>query len=355
VEHLGPYLIQQLLAERPLDRGQALSILEGRDLRTGMTVHIYRPLEGSPPRSLPRGFPWIDALEGAWIAERPFGALAARRYVGSVDPERVRSWGLALLGALEEAEARGIVHGALDLDWIWVQGEKLWIEGLGLPLARDHSDREGALAILQALAGPLWSELSWASAWEAWARGELESAELHQRMKGQASEAQEVETQVPEVQEVAAPQEVALETPLPEMPKEARPVQRIRIDEPLEPPFPILEPPPPARRRGLWGLWVIPLILAFGLWWWLHPRPSSSGYVVAFQVHPLGATAELRLLKAPPGSHMVPGHIIATIPGEVYFDVRGTYLLQILVSGQPRLVYPLQVPDPAGVRLQLTP
>ena len=119
-----------------------------------------------------------------------------------------------------------------------------------------------------------------------------------------------------------------------------RPV--VRIDEPIEPAFEVIEPgggasPRSLLRYGLLALTV--LLLVFAAVWYARSGGSggrattNAGYAVEFRLEPPDAHAELVLLEAPEGSQLVSDRVLAVIPGKVYFDVPGVYRIQLRADG----------------------
>ncbi|HEU4742202.1 MAG TPA: hypothetical protein VFS50_11475 [Meiothermus sp.] len=367
---------------------------------------------------------WLEALtpedgsEAAWVAELPLGAVPANRYLGSAPAERLRDWVIALTETLERAKAARLEHGAITPERIWVKGSKAWLEGLGLPTRPQRPDREGLLESVRALAGEDWGRLPWRGAFEAWAEGKLAAAKLREQLEAAAqtvppsrsepkprevpaslrSEPEEVafptpslsperstaETEptptpeeprgeerleAPEIEPPPAPKskaslkvEITEETPAPEPPTttQTSSPKKVRIDDPLEPPFPVIDPG--RSRRGVvpgWLRWVVVLLLLAGIGflayqYWPRPNPvTHQGFTVAFRVEPAGQNARVELLEAPEGSTMLVGTVIAEVPGPVFFDKAGVYRLRIRADGREPSELLLEVPAPNGVNIRL--
>ncbi len=362
----------------------------GRDSRTGIGVVVYRPLEGEPPEAVAGMLPWLESLESAWIAEIPAAAVEATRFQGTADPKRLLAWARGLLETLGRLQEAGLSHGNISVERLWVRGPRIWLEGAGLPTQPMKPDPQGVVEALRQLAGEGWSHLLFSTELEAFAQGKLSLEEVCGRLTSEpvaeavAAEAAEVEAEPP------APLQAALEdeptpavrateepppppTPVPKSksqlrvesqparlpegsPGEEAPVapRRIRIEEPLEPSFPVIEPQP--RRRSLLRyLGGLLLLVAVGLavWLWPRPQPVVSGYVVEFRFDPPEATGRIEILEAPPGSAMEKGRTIAELPGPVHFDKAGAYRVRIRVDGREPKEVLLDVPTPGGVTIRL--
>ncbi|ADD28694.1 hypothetical protein [Meiothermus ruber] len=136
------------------------------------------------------------------------------------------------------------------------------------------------------------------------------------------------------------------------------PPRRIRIEERLEPPFEVLEPPLPSRRTVALWIWLIPLVLLLaGLGWWMRSRTPSPGatavYPVEFRLQPPGPGASLAILEAPEGSQMPLNTEIAQLPGRVDFDRPGIYRIRVRVQGRAPVESLIEVPNPGGVTISL--
>lgn len=156
--------------------------------------------------------------------------------------------------------------------------------------------------------------------------------------------------------------EITEETPAPQptpTPQTSTP-KKVRIDDPLEPPFPVIDPGR-SRRGGVpaWLRWVVVLLLLWGIGflayqYWPRPSPAAhQGFTVAFRVEPAGQNARVELLEAPEGSSMLVGTVIAEVPGPVFFDKAGVYRLRIRADGREPSELLLEVPAPNGVNIRL--
>ncbi|WP_027877445.1 hypothetical protein [Meiothermus cerbereus] len=138
----------------------------------------------------------------------------------------------------------------------------------------------------------------------------------------------------------------------------AIPPRRIRIEERLEPPFEVLEPPSQSRRAALLWLWLIPLLLLLaGAGLWIRSRNASSAqataYPVEFRLQPPGPSASLVILEIPEGSKMPLNTEVAQLPGRVDFDKPGVYRIRVRVQGRVPVESLIEVPNPGGVTISL--
>ncbi len=134
--------------------------------------------------------------------------------------------------------------------------------------------------------------------------------------------------------------------------------RRIRIEERLEPPFEVLEPPSQSRRAALLWLWLIPLLLLLaGAGLWIRSRNASFGqataYPVEFRLQPPGPSASLVILEIPEGSKMPLNTEVAQLPGRVDFDKPGVYRIRVRVQGRVPVESLIEVPNPGGVTISL--
>ncbi|WP_457631883.1 hypothetical protein [Oceanithermus desulfurans] len=152
MNHIGPYLLNRIRA-----REGAIEIWEGQDTVTGTPVLVYRPLEGAAPSFRIQGtLNWQGREDDAWIAELPFGAVPLARLRGEVSPHELTAWTRRLLGALLEMKALGLEHGRLDTERLWVKGDEVWIEGVGLPVPARAADEAALVEALREAAGDTW-------------------------------------------------------------------------------------------------------------------------------------------------------------------------------------------------------
>ncbi len=173
MNHIGPYLLNQIRA-----REGVIEIWEGQDTVTGTPVLIYRPLKGSLPTFRIQGtLPWQVHEQDAWIAELPFGAVPLAQKQGEVTPHELSAWTRRLLGALLEMKALGLEHGRLDPERLWVKGDEVWIEGVGLPVPVQTADEAALVAALREAAGDTWPGWPFHRVLESLAEGRIELRE----------------------------------------------------------------------------------------------------------------------------------------------------------------------------------
>ncbi len=154
VNHIGRYLLNRLRA-----REGAFEIWEGQDTVTGTLVLVFKPVTVPPPAFRIQGaLPWHDGEEDAWVAELPFGAVPLKSLTGKVSTVELTAWTRRLLGILLEMKASGLEHGRLDASRIWVKGEEVWIEGVGLPVEPKASDEAALVETLREVAGDRWRD-----------------------------------------------------------------------------------------------------------------------------------------------------------------------------------------------------
>ncbi|XOB99303.1 hypothetical protein ACMC9I_04245 [Deinococcota bacterium DY0809b] len=152
MNHIGPYLLNRIRA-----REGAIEIWEGQDTVTGTPVLVYRPLEGAAPSFRIQGtLNWQGREDDAWIAELPFGAVPLAQLQGEVSPHELTAWTRRLLGSLLEMKALGLEHGRLDTERLWVKGDEVWIEGVGLPVPVRAADETALVEALREAAGDTW-------------------------------------------------------------------------------------------------------------------------------------------------------------------------------------------------------
>lgn len=152
MNHIGPYLLSRIRAREGL-----IEIWEGQDTITGSPVLVYRPLEGAAPTfRIPGTLNWMGREGDAWVAELPFGAAPLAQRAGEASPNELTAWTRRLLSTLLEMRALGVAHGRLDPERLWVKGEEIWIEGVGLPLPVTTPDEAALVATLRDVAGDTW-------------------------------------------------------------------------------------------------------------------------------------------------------------------------------------------------------
>ncbi len=418
MEGLGHYLLRERIA---LPGGSVTEVYTGQDIRTGIEVLVFKPLTGEPPKPpILNTLLWIDCEEGAWIAEIPVGAVQISWLAGRVELARLAQWVKQLLGVLEQAQERGIPIGYIIPELIWARGSRIWLGGVGVANLEQKWDFAGLLNTVRVVAGDSYPALPWREALENYATGQLDFATLakliesgiqndqtpaapsgdlstpqtlssgraspdtspppddpsrvrserHEAQKARASDASPTggpeseitsEPETPEASPPKPPTSKSLKVQVNEPvlpPPAAAPPRRIRIEESLEPPFEVLEPPP-ARRPGLWlWLWIVPLLLlAGGVGLWLRsrslPTVEATVYPVEFRLQPPGPQASIVVLEIPEGSKMPLGVEIAQVPGRVNFDQPGIYRIRVRVQGRAPVESLIEVPNPGGVTISL--
>ncbi|MFD3004940.1 hypothetical protein [Thermus tengchongensis] len=372
MEVLGTYWLRRILA-----RIASVVVYEAQDTRTGMPVMVLKGAQGVPVAA--EGvLPLLEETPEAWVLEWPIGAVPLSQYLGVADLERLEHWVGEMARILASLKAKGVSHAPIP-ELCLVKGKRVWLAGVGLKEL--SGEPEKALAVLaRALAGerypefPLRETLERIEAKEdplevlfsgpARAHGVQEAKDLTPETPGQeaqplrdASSKPKEEPKLPSssrkvlsVDPVSEPlegQEVSptQETTPPEGKTPSRP-RVIRIEEPEEPSFTVVEPPRPRRRTLLLGLLGAVVLLGLAL---LLLRPSSTsggGYVMEFRTDPPTERAEVFLLEAPEGSRMAPGQLLLTAPGRAEFDQKGVYRLRIRVAGRDPVDYLLEVPGP---------
>ncbi|MCS7069524.1 MAG: hypothetical protein NZN28_12975 [Meiothermus sp.] len=369
MERLGHYLLRGRIS---LPGESATEVYEGQDIRTGIEVLAFKPLEGEPPRlSIPHALSWIDREEDAWIAEIPVGAVQTSWLAGRVEVARLVQWVKQLLGVLKQAQDHDIPVGHIIPELIWARGSRVWLGGVGVANPQQKWDFAGLLNTVRVIAGDAYPALPWREALENYVTGQLEYAALMEQLEAAAVTLPPVSVASPVV---ATPSEPAPEPP-PSRPATSKslkvqvsepaaprpmpsPPRRIRIEERLEPPFEVIEPAPASRRAFLWWLLLIPsVLLVGGMGLWLRSRVPSSGstsvYPVEFRLQPSGPTASIVVLEIPEGSKMPLNTEIARLPGRVDFDKPGIYRIRVRVQGRAPVESLIEVPNPGGVTISL--
>ncbi|MEJ5336332.1 MAG: hypothetical protein WHT26_03415 [Thermus sp.] len=333
MEVLGTHWLRRIIARIP-----PLTVYEGQDTRTGTPVMVLKGAEGRPLEG-PALLPFLEALEDAWVLEWPLGAVPLSHYLGVADLERLAVWVRAMAQALKDLEAQGVAY-APRAELCLVKGRRVWLAGAGLK-ALEGDGRQALLELAKALAGGRFEEFPLREALE---RGDLEALLAPQEAASEALP-QEPPPEEPKKRPLPVEEEAPPEPPKaePPPPSPSRP-KVIRIEEKDEPPFPVVEPKNPGRRRILW---LLPLLLVLLGLFLFRPRPQGQGpYAVEFRTEPPSEKAEVYLLEAPPGSRLQPGTLLLTAPGRAEVDAPGVYRLRIRVPGRDPVDYLLEVPGP---------
>jgi hypothetical protein len=411
MESLGHYLLRERIA---LPGVGAIEAYEGQDVRTGIDVLAFKPLPEQPPKlSIPHTLSWIDQEEDAWIAEIPVGAVKTAWLAGRVDVIRLTQWCKQLLGVLHRAQESNIPVGCIIPELIWARGSRVWLGGVGVPNPVHRWDFAGLLNTVKVLAGDAYQALPWRAALEDYVAGQLDYADLLEQLEtlasgreaedtspatdepkrvrnvrleaegasgggisGQFTRSQDASSsldgfysahseEAKQAQPEAVPEKPAVSKSLnvqvnePSLPTPtATPPRRIRIEERLEPPFEVLEPPSQSRRAVLLWLWPVALLLLLaGAGLWIRSRNASSAqataYPVEFRLQPPGPSASLVILEIPEGSKMPLNTEVAQLPGRVDFDKPGVYRIRVRVQGRVPVESLIEVPNPGGVTISL--
>jgi len=371
MESLGHYLIRGRIA---LLGGGAIEVYEGQDIRTGIKVLAFRSLPDNPPSlSIPHTLSWIDREGDAWIAEIPVGAVQTSWLAGQVEVARMAQWTKQLLSVLKHASENDIPVGYIVPELIWARGSRVWLGGVGVVNPERRLDFTGLLTTLQVLAGDAYPALPWKKSLENYLEGRLEYAALVEQLEATAVALPPVSVALPVV---PTPNVPASSEPPPSKPVTSKslkvqvgesslppptttPPHRIRIEDRLEPPFEVVEPPISSRHTFLQWWWVVLLLLLLigGTGWWLRARTQSSVettvYPVEFRLQPPDSRASIFLLETPEGSKMPLNTEIAELPGRVDFDQAGVYRIRIRVQGRAPVESLIEVPSPGGVTISL--
>lgn len=406
MESLGHYLLRERIA---LPGVGAVEAFEGQDVRTGMDVLVFKPLLEPPPElSMPHTLSWVDCYENAWIAEIPLGAVKAAWLAERIDAARLTGWCKQLLVVLQRVQEQGLPIGYIIPELIWARGSRVWLAGVGVPSPAHTWDFAGLLNTVKVLAGEAYPALPWREALENYVTGQLEYAALIEQLEASALGRSGLEAYPPaqdldhlrserlEARRARAQDELVanspstasssledaqlradqpgleVDTPKPAHSKSLRvqvsepapptltvtPPRRIRIEERLEPPFAVVEPPLPSRRMALLWLWLIPLLLLVGgAGLWLRSRVPSSVqatvYPVEFRLQPPGPSASLIILETPEGSKMPLNTEVVQLPGQLTFDKPGIYRIRVRVQGRAPVESLIEVPNPGGVTIIL--
>ncbi len=369
MESLGHYLLRGRIV---LPGGSATEVYEGQDIRTGIEVLAFKPLPEEPPKlSIPHTLSWIDREEDAWIAEIPVGAVQTSWLAGRVELARLVQWVKQLLGVLKQAQENDIPVGYIIPELIWARGSRVWLGGVGVANPEQNWDFAGLLNTVKVLAGDTYPALPWREALENYVTGQLDYATLVEQLEAAANQLPPVSVATPVVSALpelapepmptkpAASKSLKVQVSEPAVPQlTTTPPRRIRIEERLEPPFEVLEPPPASRRTFLLWLLFIPLLLLVGgVGLWLRSRTPPSGqttvYPVEFRLQTTGPSASIVLLEIPEGSKMPLNTEIAQLPGRVDFDKTGVYRIRVRVQGRAPVESLIEVPNPGGVTISL--
>ncbi|MDX2004927.1 MAG: hypothetical protein SFU83_06585 [Meiothermus sp.] len=379
MENLGHYLLRE-----PILSGDSsdLEIFEGQDVRTGVTVLVFRPTSGPAPKpGLPAMIPWIDQPEGAWVAGVPMGAVQTSLLAGRVELGRVAQWTRQLVELVHQAQVQNISVGHILPELIWARGSKVWLAGVGVPAEGRNWDFAGLLASVRRMAGDGYADLPWREALEGYCEGSVEYQELKERLEAAPAEP----LSSPSIPVVAAPEPAP-----PPPPAEPKPLstsktlkvlegesrdggavgqqpptpqpRRVKISEPVvQPALPEYGQPRP--RTGLLP-WLLVAVVVAGLaaggyWLYLNRTPSTPAvtqpteFPVEFRINPSTANANILILEAPSGSSMPINTVVLSLPGQIVFDRPGVYRIRIRVMGRTPIEQLITVPGPGSYSINL--
>lgn len=385
MESLGHYLLRDRIA-LPGDPAQTtrsdeevtsapnapFEVFEGQDVRTGISILVFRPLPGKPPKlDIPSTLSWVDGEEGAWIAEVPVGAVQASWLAGRVEPARLLNWTRQLLEAVQNCQSQNVPVGWIVPELVWARGSRAWLGGVGV--AREQRwDYAGLLNTLRVVAGDTYAALPWREPLEAFVTGNLEYPALKEQLEQISTTLEPLPLSLPVQEALPTPPEPEKPAPISKTLKvqigepeavvvePALPPKRIRIEDSLNPPFEVLEPQRSSlSRRGVLG-WILLLVLLLvlgGAYYFLRPKPQASTslpvYTVEFRLQPPGPTASIEVLEVPRGSKIPLHTILAEVPGLVKFDQSGIYRIRVRVQGRAPVDSIISVPNPGGVDINL--
>ncbi len=363
---MGTYWLRRILA-----RIASTIAFEGQDTRTGMPVMVLKGAQGVPVAA--EGvLPLLEEIPEAWVLEWPIGAVPLSQYLGVADLERLEHWLKEMARILAALKAQGVSHAPIP-ELCLVKGKRVWLAGVGLKALSGEPEKALA-ALARALAGERYPEFRLKELLEGVEAGKEPLQALFSEASPQApagpegGAAQESPLEEPPAQPKEEPprpsasgrkvlsvdpvpgEAQGLEAKTSEAPRSAgttpsRP-RVIRIEEPEEPSFAVVEPPRQRRRGLLVGLLGAVVLLALTLFLLRPSAPSGGGYVMEFRTDPPTERAEVLLLEVPEGSKMAPGQLLLTAPGRAEFDQKGVYRLRIRVAGRDPVDYLLEVPGP---------
>ena len=178
MDYIGPYLLDSLRATVG-----AIEIWTAQDAVTGVPALVYKPVIAELPRWRIEGvLPWTSRVADAWVAELPFGAAPLSEREGNASAAELTAWSRRLLATLLEMKALDLRHGRISAEHLWVKGDEIWLEGLGLPLPAEDPDEPALVKTLRQAAGDSWQGWPFHRIMERLADGELSLREAAERL-----------------------------------------------------------------------------------------------------------------------------------------------------------------------------
>ncbi len=178
MDYIGPYLLDSLRTTEG-----AIEIWNAQDAVTGVPALVYKPVIAELPRWRIEGvLPWTSRVADAWVAELPFGAQPLSERSGNATTGELTAWARRLLATLLEMRALELQHGRIATARLWVKGEEVWLEGLGLPVPAAEPDEAALTKALREAAGDSWQGWPFRRVLEKLADGELSLREAAERL-----------------------------------------------------------------------------------------------------------------------------------------------------------------------------
>ncbi len=178
MDYIGPYLLDSLRATEG-----AIEIWNAQDAVTGVPALVYKPVIAELPRWRLEGvLTWSSRVADAWVAELPFGARPLSEREEKATAGELTAWARRLLATLLEMRALELSHGRISPEHLWVKGEEVWLEGLGLPVPAREPDEAALVATLKEAAGDSWRGWPFHRVLERLADGELNLREAAERL-----------------------------------------------------------------------------------------------------------------------------------------------------------------------------
>ncbi len=161
----------------------AIEVWNAQDAVTGVPALVYKPVIAELPRWRIEGvLPWTSRVADAWVAELPFGAVSLSERAEVASAGELTAWARRLLATLLEMRALDLRHGRISPEHLWVKGDEVWLEGLGLPLPAEEPDEPALVKSLKQAAGDTWQGWPFRRVLEKLADGELSLREAAERL-----------------------------------------------------------------------------------------------------------------------------------------------------------------------------